>query len=90
MRTGTVITNTHSDLTTWTAPTPRPTVAVTRMKVDLKCMVCGKTWGLWVLNEALPPAWDKCRECEQKRIQENNRQIEQSYRADISGRRKEL
>lgn len=90
MTTGTVITKTNLGLTTWTAPTPKPTVAVTRMKVDLKCLVCGKTWGLWVVNEALPPEWDKCRECEQNRKQENNREIKNLYSSDVRGVRKEM
>lgn len=90
MTTGTVTPKHKPALTIWTAPTPtNNSVFVLRMKLDLKCGNCGKTWGLWVTNEALPPNWDECRECQQKKREENNRQISQLYRADISGRRKE-
>ena len=73
--------------TTVTLPTPRPTVAVVKIKLDLKCLLCGNTWGMWVSGEMLPSEWDKCRTCEQRQTQN---EVQQSYRDDITGRRKEI
>jgi hypothetical protein len=92
METGTTTTKTYTSRSTFVEfPTPRTTVAVTRVKVDLKCLTCGQTWGLWVIDGMLVRDWDTCRRCEQRRIEEqNSREIRQSYQADITGRRKEL
>jgi hypothetical protein len=66
---------------------PKSGVVVQRVKYDLICLKCGKTWGVYLNSDIPPYLWDMCRACDTKKRNEQKWEIQRLYRAETDRRR---